>query len=130
MMAIDDAFVQYLTEYGYHPRSSRHSDFLSEIIIVDLVEQCPLVKERARRGELVVRLRHHQQVGYADWVIDIAFGTCAGNPLPPRNDQVIIFTEPAIIQIAIELKSILTEHGKARRNRLRDFGAFHAYAHQ
>lgn len=32
--------------------------------------------------------------------------------------------------MAIELKSIYTEHGKARRNRLRDFNAFHGYAHQ
>jgi len=31
--------------------------------------------------------------------------------------------------VAIELKSIFTEHGKARRNRLRDFSAFHNYAH-
>ena len=36
---------------------------------------------------------------------------------------------PVIIQIAIELKSVLTEHGKARRNRLRDFGAFHGHGH-
>jgi hypothetical protein len=35
---------------------------------------------------------------------------------------------PAIIQVA--LKSIWTEHGKARMNRLRDFNSFHAYAHQ
>ena len=39
-------------------------------------------------------------------------------------------TEPALIQVAIELKSIWTEHGKARKNRLRDFNAFHTYAHQ
>jgi hypothetical protein len=37
---------------------------------------------------------------------------------------------PVIIQIAIELKSIWTEHGKARWNRLRDFNSFHGYAHQ
>jgi hypothetical protein len=35
-----------------------------------------------------------------------------------------------VIQIAIELKSIITEHGKARKNRLRDFNSFHGYAHQ
>ncbi len=36
---------------------------------------------------------------------------------------------PVVIQIAIELKSIWTEHGKARMNRLRDFESFHGYAH-
>ena len=35
-----------------------------------------------------------------------------------------------MIEIAIELKSIWTEHGKARLNRLRDFNSFHGYAHQ
>lgn len=129
-MPIDDIFVQHLTRVGYHPRSSKHSDFLSEIIISDLIENCLSMKELARRGELVVKLRHHQQVGHADWVIDIAFGTCAGVPVPPSMGRSITFTAPAIIQMAIELKSIITEHGKARRNRLRDFNAFHAYAHQ
>jgi hypothetical protein len=129
-MSIDDALVQHLAKAGYHPRSAKHSDFLSEIIIADLIENCPSMKERAQRGELVVKLRHHQQVGHADWVIDIAFGTCAGSPVPPPTGRLITFTAPAIIQMAIELKSIITEHGKARRNRLRDFNAFHAYAHQ
>jgi hypothetical protein len=32
--------------------------------------------------------------------------------------------------LASNLKSIWTEHGKARKNRLRDFNAFHSYAKQ
>ena len=42
----------------------------------------------------------------------------------------ITFAPPVIIQIAIELKGVMTEHGKARRNRLRDFGAFLGHAHR
>jgi hypothetical protein len=84
---------------------------------------------------LVAKLRHHQQVGHADWVIDIAIGTCAGVPKPPDLQielgiTPITMAPPVIIQIAIELKSIWTEHGKARLNRLRDFNSFHGYAHQ
>jgi len=41
----------------------------------------------------------------------------------------IRMASPVIIQVAIELKSVLTEHSKARRNRLRDFGAFHGHGH-
>lgn len=129
-MSIDEAFVEHLTTEGYHPRSSKHSDFLSEIIIADLIENCPVLSEKAARGEVVVKLRHHQQVGYDDWVIDIAFGTCAGRPLPPEKGQKILFTAPAIIQIAIELKTVMTEHGKAQRNRLRDFSAFASHGHR
>lgn len=129
-MSIEEAFVKHLVKEGYHPRSSKHSDFLSEIIIADLLENCPAIAEKAGRGELVVKLRHHQQVGYDDWVIDIAFGTCAGRPHPPLEGQAITFTAPAIIQIAIELKTVMTEHGKAQRNRLRDFAAFASHGHR
>jgi hypothetical protein len=128
-MAIADEFAAYLSDTGYDPRSSRHSDFLSEIIVRDLVGSCPLIAERAASGRIVARLRHHQQIGQDDWVIDIAIGTCAGAPTPPSDPGSIRMSSPIIIQIAIELKSVLTEHGKARRNRLRDFGAFHGHGH-
>jgi hypothetical protein len=99
------------------------------VIIRDLLAACPLLATRAAAGEIVVKLRHHQQVGHNDWVIDIALGT-AGVALPPDDGAPIRMTSPVLIQIAIELKSIWTEHGKARRNRLRDFNAFHSYARQ
>jgi hypothetical protein len=56
-------------------------------------------------------------------------GSAAGTATPPETPP-IKMAPPVIIQIAIELKSIWTEHGKARWNRLRDFNSFHAYAHQ
>jgi hypothetical protein len=129
-MGLEKGIIEDLTQHGYHPRSSKHSDIQSDLIIKDLVNNCPLLRERALRGEVVAKLRHHQKVGYDDWVIDIAIGTCAGYPVSIEIDQSIRYTEPAIIQIAIELKSIYTEHKKARKNRLRDFNAFHGYAHQ
>lgn len=127
-MAIAEEFAAYLAEKGYDPRSSRHSDFLSELIVRDLVENCLLLARRAAEGQIVARLRHHQQIGQDDWVIDIAMGTCAGAPVPP-TETLIRKDSPVIIQIAIELKSVLTEHGKASRNRLRDFAAFHGHGH-
>jgi hypothetical protein len=143
-MAITDDLVQHLMQNGYHPRSSRHSDFLSSVIIRDLIERCPAIKAKAARGEIVAKLHHHQMVGTDDWQIDIAIGACAGNPVPPTSlaellglanashtePPSITFAPPVIIQIAIELKGVMTEHGKARRNRLRDFGAFLGHAHR
>lgn len=129
-MPIDQAFVQWLTRNGYHPRSpTGHSDFLSHEIIKDLLDACPLLAQRAQTGAVVVKLHHSQQVGFAKWDIDIAFGTCAGAPQPPPPGERGRFTSPAIIQIGIELKSIMTEHGKARKNRYRDFEAFHGHGH-
>src|SRR3984893_3371207 len=128
-MPIEAELVADIAQGGYHPRSSRPSDFQSTIIIRDLVAQCPLIRQRAASGEIVAKLRHHQQVGHADWVIDVAIGTSVGpKPLVPASP--IVMAPPVIIQIAIELKSIWTEHGKARLNRLRDFNSFHGYAHQ
>ncbi len=129
-MAIADEFAAYLSSQGYDPRSSRHSDFQSDIIIRDLVGSCPLIAKRAASGELVAKLRHHQKIGQDDWVIDIALGTCAGAPVPPASGAAITMASPVIIQIAIELKGVLTEHGKARRNRLRDFAAFESHGHR
>jgi hypothetical protein len=128
-MAIEEVVVADLTAHGYHPRTSSHSDRQSEQIVLDLLASCPAMRERALTGKLVGKLRHHQQVGHDDWVIDLAIGTSAGAALPPDAGQPIRFAPPAIIQVAIELKSIFTEHGKARKNRLRDFNAFHGYAH-
>jgi hypothetical protein len=143
-MAITDEFVEYLIGHGYHPRSSRHSDFRSSIILRDLIDRCPAIKVKAARGEIVAKLHHHQMVGSDDWQIDLAIGTCAGNPVPPTSPAQLLglaaaadlgrpsitFAPPVIIQIAIELKGVMTEHGKARRNRLRDFGAFLGHAHR
>ncbi|HMK79117.1 MAG TPA: hypothetical protein VK438_05680 [Xanthobacteraceae bacterium] len=125
--SIEDLIV---AETAYHPRTSKHSDTQSLVIVRDLLSACPLLGKRAPTGEVVAKLRHHQQVGHNDWVIDIALGTPAGEPQRPNDGEIVRLTEPALIQIAIELKSIWTEHGKARKNRLRDFNAFHGYAHQ
>src|SRR5271157_3600193 len=98
-MPIADEFASYLAVKGYDPRSSRHSDFLSEIIIRDLVTHCPLIAARAAAGQIVAKLRHTQMVAGDDWVIDIAIGTCAGLPVPPAAGR-IGMSQPVIIQIA------------------------------
>jgi hypothetical protein len=94
----------------------------------DLLDRCPLLRERALAGDLVVQFTHHQQVGHEDWKIDIALGTGAGRQPPMVGG--ITTAPPVLIQIAIELKSVWTEHNKAMRNRFRDFGAFHGHAHR
>lgn len=127
--SIEELIVAEVAAEAYHPRTSKHSDSQSLLIIRDLLAACPIIAKRAAEGLIVAQLRHRQQVGYNKWVIDIALGTPAGPPQPPDAPNLIRFTAPALIQIAIELKSIWTEHGKARHNRLRDFDAFQSHAH-
>lgn len=132
---MEEELVDHISSEGYHPRTSKHSDFQSLIIIRDLVRNCPLIASKAEAGEIVAKLRHHQQVGHADWVIDIAMGTSSGDAsqvdaFEATEDISIRLAPPVLIEIAVELKSIWTEHGKARLNRLRDFNSFHGYAHE
>ena len=127
-MKAPQAFVRHLAENNYHPRSDAHSNAVCRAIVEDLVEHCQAFAERARSGEIVARLNHTVKVNYQDWNIDLAVGPPPGSPLPP-SDGSITFETPATIELALEAKAIMTEHGKARRNRLRDLQAFHNYAH-
>lgn len=121
--------IQHLEEQQYHPRSDAHSNAICLGILHDLLESCAPLAERARRGELVAWLNYTVLVRHESWNIDLAIGEPAGAPTPPEPGSIIKMEPPTLVQIAVEAKSVMTEHGKARRNRLRDFAAFHAHAH-
>jgi hypothetical protein len=123
-----DAFIRHLTEHHYHPRSDAHSNAVCRAILDDLIAHCRPLAEKARGGELVATLNHTVKVNYQDWNIDLAIGPPPGLPTPPV-DGPIAFSVPATIEVGVEAKTVMTEHGKARRNRLRDLQAFHGYAH-
>lgn len=122
--------VDHFNANGYHPRSNAHSNVFCLAILEDIIESCPPIKRRAELGELVGKLNISQTVGHDDWNIDLAVGPPAGNPTPPDPEDHIKFERPALIHLAIEAKGVMTEHGKARRNRLRDLQAFHGHAHR
>lgn len=122
------SFVSHLQEHRYHPRSDAHSNAICLAILQDLLMHCPCVAERAADGELVAKLNHTVKVNYQDWNIDLALGPPPGSASPPAEGEITMGT-PAVVEVALEAKCIMTEHGKARRNRLRDLQAFHHYAH-
>jgi hypothetical protein len=68
-------------------------------------------------------------VNHQRWNIDLALGPPADTPPPPVPGERISFAVPVVIEIAVEAKAVMTEHGKARHNRLRDLQAFHHHAH-
>lgn len=122
------AFIGHLAENQYHPRSDAHSNAVCLAILDDLIHHCPPFAAKALRGEVVAKLNHTVKVNYQDWNIDLAIGPPPGLPVPPPVGKIQMET-PVTVEVAIEAKSIMTEHGKARRNRLRDLQAFHSYAH-
>ncbi len=131
-MALPQPFLDHLREKGYHPRSDKHSNALSDALIADLVSACPAIGERAVRGELVYVRNfdlYHQQ---SDWNNDLVIGPPPlGSVKPLQDDEGSMrYAEPNIVQIAIEHKAVMTEHRKAVKNRRRDLSAYHEHVHR
>lgn len=126
-MALPTSFAEHLTATGYHPRSNRHSNALAEAIAGDLFAHCPLIKARALAGDIVFDLNFDIQA-VVSWNVDLLIGA----PPPDKRHESresISRAKPSTIHIAVELKSVMTEHRKAVRNRVRDLEAHHQHVH-
>ena len=123
-------FLEHLRNHGYHPRSDKHSNSLSEYIVSDLLEQCSPIRQKAAAGRLVYSLNFKLFTGTADWKVDLVLGEPPPGQTPPSSPTRIVRTPPSTVQIAIELKSVMTEHRKAVKNRKRDFEAHHDHVHR
>ncbi len=121
-------FVEHLQSNQYHPRSDAHSNAMCMAILGDLLEHCAPLAGRARAGRLVAELNHTVTVNHQRWNIDLALGPPADGARSMEVDP-IRFATPSLVEVAVEVKGIMTEHGKARYNRLRDLQAFHHHAH-
>ena len=125
-----DAFLRHLHEFGYHPRSDKHSNCLSECIVDDLIQHCQAIQQRAAEGHLVYDLNFTLVSGTAEWKADLVLGQPPPGQAPPRPHDRILRTRPSTVQVAIELKTVMTEHRKAVKNRKRDFEAHHDHVHR
>jgi len=123
-------FLRHLRAQGYHPRSDKHSNALSECIVEDLLEHCSVMQRRAARGTLVYSLNFTLFTGTSEWKVDLVLGEPAPGQPPPSLPNRIVCTPPSTVQIAIELKAVMTEHRKAVKNRKRDFEAHHDHVHR
>lgn len=129
-MPAPDQIVGHLRESGYHPRSNIHGQILCEFVLIDLLAMCPKVAEHAAAGHLVYDIQRKIIVAGSEWNIDLVLG-----PLPTGLARAVTAkgiqqAPPATIRIAIEAKTVMTEHGKARRNRQRDLDSFHQFVHR
>lgn len=124
-----NSFLDHLRENFYHPRSDKHSNVLSGAIVGDLITQCRGIREKASRGEIVYDLNFDLIVARAVWNIDLVLGHPGPAVAPPPGDQAILKRRPSTVEIAIEIKSIMTEHRKAVKNRNRDLEAHHEHVH-
>lgn len=142
-------YCEYLTQERYHPRSNKHGDFLAQAFLADLLEQSPLLKKAAAQGKVAYSLNFAIQVAFVQegiteetlkdlaWNIDLAFGIPKTEP-PAKGKKrkermldgaVIKEADLADIWMMVDAKGVMTEHGKARRNRQRDLTALWAVMH-
>jgi hypothetical protein len=128
----DADFAKYLAENQYHPRSSKHGDALCTFLLLDLLASCRPFDRAAQRGAVVYRANYTIDPDSPDrWNADLV----VGSPSQPPERQAhrigsIAEGFPSEIWIAIDAKTIMTEHGKARRNRQRDLNSFQDILHR
>ena len=129
-MSAPDKIVGHLREAGYHPRSNVHGKILCELVLDDLLAGCPRIAEDGARGRLVYDIQRKIIVAGSEWNIDLVLGPPPSGTVKEVSAKGIQKAPPATIRIAIEAKTVMTEHGKARRNRQRDLDSFHQFVHR
>jgi hypothetical protein len=125
-----DKIVRHLREAGYNPRSNVHGKILCEFVLEDLLDICPKISEDAAAGRLVYDIQKKIIVAGSEWNIDLVLGPPPSGAVKAVTAKGINKIPPATVRIAIETKTVMTEHGKARRNRQRELDSFHQFVHR
>lgn len=144
-------YAEHLTLERYHPRSSKHGDFLSQALVLDLLASSPEMRSAAARGKLVFTSNHGIEVADKSvaetlpdearkdlaWNMDLVIGPPGDEPPPVlrrksrrKEEEAQLITPdvmkrgtPREVWLVVDAKGVMTEHGKARRNRQRDITA-------
>lgn len=102
-------------------------------LLDDLIHESERFAEAARNGEVVYREDYTVGEGESRWNTDLVVGPPAdGVEVPAEfgDERPIAEAEPGRIWLAVDAKSVMTEHGKARRNRQRDVNSFADIMHR
>jgi hypothetical protein len=95
---------------------------MCDFLLRDLYANCPHLAALANEGTLVYQTNFTVNEGTpAKWTIDLVIGT--NNSASSLPGSWIAKADPSQVWIAIDAKAIMTEHGKARRNRQRDLNS-------
>jgi hypothetical protein len=117
--------------YQYHPRSDAHSKALCEFIVDDLLDACPALRERARRGEVGygINLRHRWSSGKVK-TIDLALGVPKGPAvLPAAAHPIAEVVEMSEVLLSCEAKTVMTEHSKSQPRIFDELSSSHEIVH-
>jgi hypothetical protein len=113
-----ERYVEWINQHlGFNPRGQQHSNALSDYMIEDLRVWSARIDADIRSGTVIYR----KNVNVWTQVID-------------RNLDLVLF-DPVVpgplnqARAAIEHKTLVTAHGKARKNRVGDIAAFDSHVH-
>jgi len=121
----DERIAGWLQKNDYHPRSPKHGSASCQFFLDDLLYERDAIREAAASGEIVYQEDYTVGSGDSKWNTDLVVGPPADDIQDELDDgRDIVTAEPDEIWVAIDAKSVMTEHGKARRNRQRDINSF------
>jgi hypothetical protein len=102
---------------------------MCQFLLRDLYHNCPTFKAMADNGRIVYRTNYTVNENTpSKWTIDLVVGPRASEPLLHASN--IAQGDFSEVWLAIDAKAIMTEHGKARRNRQRDLNSMADILHR
>jgi hypothetical protein len=112
-----ESYIQWINEHlGFNPRSQANSDALSDFVIADLRQDCPSLRRALESRLLVATKNPNVRTKVAERSIDLVFHE---KKKLPR----------LAVRVSVEHKTIMTAHGKARKNRYGDLIAYCNHMH-
>jgi hypothetical protein len=115
-MSAPGAYIQWVNaNLGFNPRAAENSNALSELVTFDLAQLNSLLGKSITNQTLIPIRNANVKGSFATRNIDLVFQEAT-------NPQVSV-------QVAIENKTIMTAHGKARKNRYGDIIAYCNHLH-
>jgi len=116
-MKAPEAYVNWVNAHlGFNPRSQANSDALADFVVADLMETCPALKAALKEGELKPLKNPNVRTKVAERSIDLVIYEGAEAP-------------NISVRVSVENKTIMTAHGKARKNRYGDLIAYSNHMH-
>jgi hypothetical protein len=112
-----ESYVQWINEHlGFNPRGQKNSDALADFVITDLRSNCGLLRKYFDERRLIPRKNINVRTKVVERNVDLAI-------------QDVAFLPVVLFPIAVENKTIMTAHWKARKNRYGDIIAYSNHIH-
>jgi len=117
--------------YRYHSRSDAHSIALCQLVLEDLLEACPAIRDQALADKIVygINARHTFPNGKKK-TLDLAIGTTKAIKSETRFVNTIHHGNVDRVLISCEAKTVMTEHGKSQPRVFDELGSSHEIVHQ